>query len=84
MVGNVEEWVAEWGDLNSGCTDWTTATGLPGGDFSCFGGDGSPKVPGALFRGGNWFDGTNAGVFTVRAYIFPSVSGGSIGFRGAR
>ena len=59
MVGNVDEWVADWADLNdvSPCANWTTETGLPGGDFSCFGGDASStsaRIPGALIRGGDW------------------------------
>jgi Sulfatase-modifying factor enzyme 1 len=42
MVGNVDEWVADWADrANVGCTDWTSQTGIAGGDFSCFGGNGS-------------------------------------------
>ena len=66
MVGNVAEWVADWADRNNvGCTDWTSQTGIAGGDISCFGGDGSGafnQIPGALFRGGYWGDGSNAGV----------------------
>src|SRR5262249_40599301 len=35
MVGNAEEWVADWADgANVGCTDWTTSAGIPGGDYS--------------------------------------------------
>src|SRR5262249_48769076 len=40
MVGNVEEWAADWADLDTACTDWTTSAGIPGGDLSCFGGPG--------------------------------------------
>jgi hypothetical protein len=84
MVGNVEEWVADWADLNTtGCTDATTAFGFPGGDDICFGGDGSPQVPGALLRGGHHFFGTGAGVFAVRP-VTPALSHFVIGFRCAR
>src|SRR5262249_48158314 len=55
MVGNANEWVADWGDrAPTTCTDWTTSAGIPGNDFSCFGGaggPGGPSLPGALFRG---------------------------------
>jgi formylglycine-generating enzyme required for sulfatase activity len=86
MVGNVEEWVADWADLNTtGCTDSTPAFGFTGtGDVVCFGGDGSPKIPGALIRGGAWGFGTSAGVFAVSAIVGPSYSDSVIGFRCAR
>jgi formylglycine-generating enzyme required for sulfatase activity len=88
MVGNVWEWVGDWGDLaTGGCTDWTSQTGIAGGDISCVGGDGSSafaRIPGALFRGGDWGFGTGAGVFAVNGGTFPSNSGGNVGFRCAR
>jgi hypothetical protein len=87
MVGNVDEWVADWADLASNCTDWTTSAGIPGGDQSCFGGPGgasSSSLPGALIRSGYWNGGTFAGVFTVFAGIDPSNSRTGIGFRCAR
>src|SRR5262249_57430321 len=42
MVGNVDEWVADWADNNgpSPCTDWMTSAGLPGNAACCFGGRG--------------------------------------------
>ena len=83
MIGNVNEWVADWGDLSTNGYCQTTATGWPGGDFSCFGGDGSSKIPGALFRGGFWLDGAGAGVFAVAAGYIQSDSG-AFGFRCAR
>jgi hypothetical protein len=68
MVGNVDEWVADWADAAASCTDWTTTVGVPGGDFSCFGGPGGAglnSLPGPLYRGGNFGAGTTAGVFAV-------------------
>ncbi len=90
MVGNVEEWVADWADIRQSCTDWTSQTGLAGGDVSCFGGPGdsgghpNQSIPGALIRGGSWFTGTNAGVFAVFGGFNPSESHIYIGFRCAR
>jgi hypothetical protein len=86
MVGNVNEWVGDWADFNNtGCTDSTTAFGFTGtGDFVCFGGDGSRKVPGSLFRGGAWFGGMFSGVFAVSSGAPPFVVDTSIGFRCAR
>jgi len=88
MVGNVDEWVADWADrANVGCTDWTTQTGIAGGDFSCFGGNGSGgfnQIPGALVRGGGFGNGMFAGVFAVDSSFVPSSSIGFRGFRCAR
>ena len=88
MVGNVDEWVADWADrANVGCTDWTTQTGIAGGDYSCFGGNAinaSDKIPGALVRGGAWRDGSVAGVFSVGSSNVPSVQGPILGFRCVR
>jgi formylglycine-generating enzyme required for sulfatase activity len=88
MVGNVEEWVADWADRNTvGCTDWTTSAGIPGGDASCFGGPGGAGkagLPGALIRGGHSSTGTFSGVFDVNSQTDPSFSFSTIGFRCAR
>jgi formylglycine-generating enzyme required for sulfatase activity len=91
MVGNVDEWVADWADLAPNCTDWTTSAGIPGRDLSCFGGPGGAGVnslPGALLRGGSFFFGGSnagtAGVFAVSAFSDPSIFGVEIGFRCAR
>jgi hypothetical protein len=87
MVGNVEEWVADWADRARNCTDWTSQTGIAGGDLSCFGGDGSiavTQIPGALLRGGDFLEYTSAGVFAVNAVGRPSESSAATGFRCAR
>jgi len=80
MVGNVYEWVEDWGDRATVCTAWPDSFGS---DFTCVGGPGS-GFPGALFRGGVWSDGLSAGVFAVSASGVPSFSDGSVGFRCAR
>ena len=84
MVGNVAEWVADWGDPAATCTDWTTSAGIPGNDLSCFGGAGSSSLPGALLRGGSFAVGSGAGVFAVNSVNVPSASSDGIGFRCAR
>ena len=83
MVGNVWEWVADWGDLANACTNWPASFGS---DLSCVGGPGSgfSNLPGALIRGGGWDFGAGAGVFAVDALSNPSDSSGGLGFRCAR
>ena len=88
MVGNVDEWVADWSDHSNtipepgakGCTNWPAAYGS---DYSCVGGDGSVNVPGALFRGGGFYFGPGNGVFAVVA-VDPSRTFSDGGFRCAR
>jgi len=88
MVGNVTEWVADWADTSVSCTIWPTSLG---NDLSCVGGPGDPggqsgtlSLPGAFVRGGDFFDGTGAGVFAVDSGGDPSQRSPSIGFRCAR
>jgi len=91
MIGNVNEWVADWADRSVFCTSWPAKFG---GDFSCFGGPGTTgnpgeesgtlSFPGALVRGGSSADGTDAGVFAVDSGANPSVKSSAIGFRCAR
>jgi len=83
MVGNVYEWVGDWGDLADSCTNWS---GTFGGDISCVGGPGSgySNLPGALLRGGYWGNGASAGVFAVDGFGDPSDSTVGFGFRCAR
>jgi hypothetical protein len=78
-VGNVDEWVADWADLNDtstseniSCTDVTSALGVPGSDLMCFGGNSSVHIPGALARGGTFDSGVDAGGIAVRADFAPS------------
>ena len=88
MVGNVDEWVADWIDHSGtipapgakGCRNWTA---LYGSDYSCLGGDGSVNLPGALFRGGGFYFGPGDGVFAaVGFYVNRTFDDG--GFRCAR
>jgi len=83
MVGNVWEWVGDWGDLAQACTNWPAGFGS---DLSCIG-DGTATgatLPGALVRGGDWALGTDAGVFAVRGTAGPSFAIDNVGFRCAR
>ena len=83
MVGNVWEWVGDWGDQANGCTTWGASFGS---DLTCVGGPGSgdSNFPGALLRGDLWFFGTQAGVFAVDGRYDPSAAGSGVGFRCAR
>jgi len=83
MVGNVSEWVADWGDLADGCTNWPADFGS---DQSCFAGPGAGllNLPGPVFRGGDFNLGTDAGVFFVSSFFFPTDSDFFLGFRCAR
>jgi len=92
MVGNMQEWVADWAERNnSGCAD-PGAYGFPGSDAICFRGYEEipsqnfypPPVPGPLTRGGEFQDGIYAGVFAVDTSFYPSEAINIIGFRCAR
>ena len=91
MIGNVDEWVAEWADRSVSCTSWPASFGS---DFSCVGGPGTTglpgeeggtlSLPGAFSRGGSIFDGVDAGVFAVNSGNDPSQRSPVIGFRCGR
>jgi formylglycine-generating enzyme required for sulfatase activity len=78
MVGNVQEWVADWVPQSTACPGW-------GGGFSdddmCFAGAETTLAigPGALIRGGSFASGANAGVFAVDGGGAPSLSFGGLG-----
>ena len=83
MVGNVWEWVGDWGDFAQSCANWSSTFG---DDFSCIG-DGTASgvtLPGALFRGGAWNSESGAGVFAVRGDFNPPLQISRFGFRCAR
>ena len=81
MVGNVWEWVADWGPQ-------PTSPPLPAlfdgtEDFNFMGGASETSGPGALARGGFFGSGAVAGVFAVSGGG-PSGAGIGIGFRCVR
>ena len=81
MVGNLQEWVADWVPHSTVCV-----AALFAGDFNCLAGASTTFGPGALIRGGHFANGTSAGVFAVDGRGTPSVAGVGIflGFRAGR
>ena len=78
-IGNLWEWVADWADDNGGACALDFL-----GDISCFGGDGSNPIPGALRRGGAWSDALSAGSFAISSAHNPDAAEEPFGFRCAR
>lgn len=90
MVGNFEEWVADWVPRAGQCGNWLGTTSLVGyaNDTQCMDRVTTtspiPGGPGALIRGGSYNSGDRAGVFSVTAEVSPVQFGMSLGFRCAR
>jgi len=85
MVGNLQEWVADWVPKSPSLCSNTW--GAFSDDLQCLvGGAGTTGLPGALIRGGSFFSGdVAAGVFYITAGGSPSEgTGGTWGFRCAR
>jgi len=81
MVGNLEEWVADWVPLSTTCTGW----GSSSNDRMCLAGASTAVGgPGALTRGGSFVDSAGAGPLAVVGGRRPSFSSGLVGFRCAR
>jgi formylglycine-generating enzyme required for sulfatase activity len=82
MIGNAQEWVADWGALVDACSgNWSDQLGS---DLACVGAPGRATLPSALVRGGSFLDGENAGVFNVRGDFDPWFADAGTGFRCAR
>ncbi len=84
MVGNLDEWVADWDERATVCT---TQPAPYGDDDSCIGSaDGDPpfRKIGAMVRGGSFNSGIGGGPFALNAVGVPSGSSSNVGFRGAR
>jgi formylglycine-generating enzyme required for sulfatase activity len=80
MVGNLDEWVADWVPLSTICPFW----GGFSNDYMCLSGASTTQGPGALLRGGRFFDGAYSGPLSVSGIYQPSDSNNSFGFRCAR
>ena len=81
MVGNLDEWVADWVPLSTSCPNW----GSFSNDFMCLAGASTTgNGPGALMRGGHFFSGRIAGPLTVFGTFEPSRAADIVGFRCAR
>ena len=81
MVGNVEEWVADWAPRSAACPGW----GSFSNDKMCLAGAVNGFTgPGALVRGGHNLDDTDAGPFAIDGFRHPQERTGLLGFRGAR
>jgi formylglycine-generating enzyme required for sulfatase activity len=81
MVGNLDEWVAEWVPLSTACSNW----GGLSDDLMClFGASTADGTPGALLRGGDFRNHTSAGPLAVVASGGPFSPRPFIGFRCAR
>jgi hypothetical protein len=82
MIGNAHEWAADWvPHSQTVCPGWNGFSD----DLMCLAGVNTTSVePGALMRGGDYRDGSAAGVFAVQGDIGPTDNAGFIGFRCAR
>ena len=81
MIGNLDEWVAEWVPLSTACSTW----GGLSDDFMClFGASTAAAGPGALLRGGDFRSRTSAGPLAVIGSGGPFNSRTFIGFRCVR
>jgi hypothetical protein len=95
MVGNVVEFVADWGEIAEAGGLWSQVSPIYGGDVSNIGGDGVTQnligLPGSTSRGGGYVPGSGgtgplAGVFTIDQNGGPYSIGSGVGagFRCAR
>jgi formylglycine-generating enzyme required for sulfatase activity len=82
MIGNAHERVADWVPLSQTvCPGWDVFSD----DLMCFSGvNPTFESPGALMRGGDYRDGSAAGIFAVQGDIPATDNAGFIGFRCAR
>lgn len=78
MVGNVEEWVADWQPLATECPGWG---GLSDDRMCLAGASTDVGGPAALTRGGSFVDGPGAGPLAVVGGRRPSVTFNFLGFR---
>ena len=83
MVGNLQEWVADWVPRSTACGTWSAGVS-PTGDTQCLAGAATTQEPAALLRGGTFGSGTGAGPLTIDGSNEPSDPNADIGLRCAR
>jgi hypothetical protein len=81
MVGNLDEWVADWVPRSTGCPDWG---GFSNDDMCLSGASTTALGPAALLRGAALGSGPDAGPLAVDGFVEPSGSASVLGFRCAR
>ena len=89
MVGNVNEWVADWMPTSTACPGWATFSGgsTTSNSMCLAGADTITPAPAALVRGGGYQavgGDANAGIFTVIGFFGPQTGNAVIGFRCGR
>ena len=82
MVGNLYEWVADWGPGSTACGAWSVSVS-PTDDAQCLGGAATTGEPGTLLRGGYFGSLVGAGPLAVVGDR-PSFAFDGVGFRCAR
>jgi hypothetical protein len=80
MVGNVQEWVADWVPRSTTCGTWTDGVS-PTADTQCLAGAATAEEPGALLRGGSFLGDTEAGPLAVDGLNGPSSADDISGIR---
>lgn len=76
LVGNLNEWVADWVPRSTGCASWTATE-----DSQCLAGADTAGEPGALIRGGQSKQFTAAGPLLVDGRNSPATVFNRYGFR---
>ena len=83
MVGNLDEWVADWVPQSTACGTWSAGVS-PTGDLQCLAGAATTGEPAALLRGGSFFNDSVAGPLEVSGSVPLSFVRNFVGFRCAR
>ena len=85
MVGNLWEFIADWGPVSTECLEWADHGDFSSDDAMCLAGASTTMGPGSWARGGRFNSQFLAGPFAVDGFSFrPTASDGGLGFRGAR
>jgi hypothetical protein len=82
MVGNLNEWVADWVPRSTSCGMWSSYAATT--DAQCLAGAAATDEPGPLLRGGSFVDGSGAGPFHIEGRVQPFFAFSFFGVRCAR